>query len=273
MNVISVIGRKGGIANTTTAANLAAALALAGGRVLAIDTDSQGHMSLALGVDRLPLFSSWAAGGDLVSLPVPLPASAQPGGCLALVAGDNDSLRVSLDLDRAAGLARRLWADAKALGAEWVIVDTPKFGALQDFAVMAASAVVIPAPTHYLGVMGAADAAALAGELAPDVPVLLVPTMYDRTNDSKHWYGEIDRIVAGLLDSGRYVALDSGEVGDPMGRPAVGVLPCVSHRVAVAESLAVGAPIVLYRPQNVAALAYTQAAAQLRALLAEQGVA
>ena len=43
------------------------------------------------------------------------------------------------------------------------------------------------------------------------------------------------------------------------------LLPAVPHRVAVAESLAVGLPVVLFKPGNPAAVAYMAAADGLRA--------
>ena len=54
--ITAITSRKGGVSKTTTAVNLAAALAGIGKRVLLVDLDSQASASLSLGVPRSALF-------------------------------------------------------------------------------------------------------------------------------------------------------------------------------------------------------------------------
>ena len=51
MRVIAVINQKGGVAKTTTTANLGHALAMSGNRVTLFDLDPQGHLGAYMGVN------------------------------------------------------------------------------------------------------------------------------------------------------------------------------------------------------------------------------
>ena len=54
MRTICVVNQKGGTGKTTTAVALAHYFALTGSNVLLVDTDPQGHVAVALGLDKAP---------------------------------------------------------------------------------------------------------------------------------------------------------------------------------------------------------------------------
>lgn len=58
--ILALINNKGGTGKTTSAVNLAAALAMRGSRALLVDLDSQASASLSMGIERVAFAPSIA---------------------------------------------------------------------------------------------------------------------------------------------------------------------------------------------------------------------
>ncbi len=198
---IAFVNEKGGSAKTTLTSSVAAHLALhRGQRVLAIDTDPQGHLGKVLGVQSSP---SRRGAADLLldemldqdalaeqgAGPLPAMPSRIPGldvvladKSLALLpglgAGDDPSGRLDRNLDAIHALDDY----------DYVLFDgAPSFGTLTLNVLRAAREVVIPVPLTYLALDGCAELLRTLHTVRThyDHPALeiamVVPTFYRRT--------------------------------------------------------------------------------------------
>ena len=156
MNVVSIVNQKGGVAKTTTTANLGACLAYRGLRTLLIDMDPQANLTLGLGADANIMHHSLS---EIFLTPekVALAAVVQRVGdkSLYLAPGRLDMARAEEYLtnrpDSAYVLRDAIRTLAERHALDWVLIDCPpSLGTLTQNAIVASNYLLVPTePSMY----------------------------------------------------------------------------------------------------------------------------
>jgi chromosome partitioning protein len=155
MRRIAIINQKGGVGKTTTAVNLAAALAESGQRVCVLDLDPQAHATTHLGVEpdgKIPSIY------DVLVNSLPLAEVRRQVGERLWLAGSNINLAAA-EVELAGVVGREvilrdlLLQDEGAF--DFVFMDcAPSLGVLTLNALSAANEVFIPLQPHFLALHG-----------------------------------------------------------------------------------------------------------------------
>jgi chromosome partitioning protein len=181
--VIALANQKGGVAKTTTTLNLGVALAELGHRVLLVDLDPQGNLTMSQGMNPDAIERSMF---DVLVHRVPISeiiASAEVDIAVSSIDLAGAELALSAQIGRERALEKALTEVRDRY--DFVLLDTPpSLGLLTINAFVAATGVIVPVQCEYLSLRGLVQLentlAMVREHLNPRVKVEgIVPTMYD----------------------------------------------------------------------------------------------
>ena len=253
LRVLSISNQKGGVGKTTTAINLATALAAIGERVLILDLDPQGNASTGLGVPRQKRATTVY---DVLMGEAPLKNAVMPTSLpgLSLVPADADLSGIELELGQATGRSFRLRDALRPLREDeskdrftYVLIDCPpSLNLLTVNAMSAADAVLVPLQCEFFALEGLTQLMRtvdlVRGSLNPSLEIQgVVLTMYDRRN-------ALSEQVASDV---------RGHFGDKVYQT---VIP---RNVRVSEAPSFGKPVLIYDLKCAGSQAYLKLAREL----------
>jgi chromosome partitioning protein len=183
MKVIAFANQKGGVAKTTTTLNLAVAFAEKGNRVLCVDMDPQGNLTMSQGIDPDTVETSMY---DVLVHHMPIKDVIRTReidvACASIdLAGAEIAMSAQIGRERSLQKAFRAIEDDY----DFVCIDTPpSLGLLTINALTAADKVIVPVQCEYLSMRGLIQLQntmqMIRENLNPDIQIEgILPTLMD----------------------------------------------------------------------------------------------
>jgi chromosome partitioning protein len=245
--VIAFANQKGGVAKTTTTLNLAVAFAESGHRVLCIDLDPQGNLTMSQGIDPDKVEKSLY---DVLVNDMPISEIIQKRE-IDIAVSSIDLAGAEIAMSTKIGRERSLEKALKEVSGDYdfVCIDTPpSLGLLTINALTAASKVIVPVQCEYLSMRGLVQLQntlkMIQENLNPDVKIEgILPTMLDsRTVHAKEAVEILEENFGDLVFKSR-----------------------IRKAIKFAEAPVKGASVLKYDPQGNAAGYYRDLAKEVLA--------